>query len=330
MSTTARRRRTGFTIIELLVAIAIIGLLVALLLPAVQSAREAARRMSCKNNLRQIGVALHNYHSNHETFPPGVVSVYPGAGWPTDPCFLLGRTNLDSRAPWTVLLLPELDDSPLYSEFDMQASFFGFKSTVAPAVNEMPQTEALNYFECPSDPNSGRGTGNCNYFGVQGGGSTPDCVDPGGHSGRVMMRNGVLFINSRVRAQDIRDGLSNTFAVGESRYLQLQGGGQTPGGGPLYYGTWASSVWLAGTSASDASSVYVTLAAAIAAINSSKLDPQSDWTVEVQSQLFGSRHPGGCHFLFADGSCHFISENIALDTYHKLGARNDGGVVSSF
>ena len=323
MASGPSRQKPGFTFIELLVVIAIMAILVALLLPAVMSVREAARRAACRNNLRQIGLALHNYLSTHMTFPPGVVTRSAGAS-SGDNCLLYGHTNQDSFAPWTVLLLPELGDPSRHEQFSTQKSFFGFEHSAAPAGNETSQLIANHAFECPSDPNSRAGAANCNYFGVQGGGAVPQCADPGAYGGRVMMRNGFLFNNSKIGPEQIRDGMSNTFALGESRYMQLQGGG------PDYYGTWASSVWLAGTGPGNASSVYVTLAAAIEPINSSELDPAVDWTVEVQSQLFGSRHVGGCHFLFADGHCRFLNDEIELATYHNLAGRNDGGVIGDF
>ncbi len=307
-------RHRGFTLIELLVAMAIISVLIALLLPAVQSAREAARRSTCKNQLKQIGLALHNYHATSNLFPPGAVSRKPSS--PTQNCSLVGATNTDSLAGWSVQILPYLDDAARYQSFDLNKAFFGLKHGPAPTPNDAAQLLVNTAFQCPSDPNSGLHS-LTSYFGVQGGGSSPDCTGGAGYIRRVFFYNGAFYNNSRIGFQNITDGTSSTVIVGETRYQQLLGPN------PDFYGTWASSVWLAGTPGAS-SSGYVTLAATLDGINSLPLNPAVDWTFEEQSRLFGSRHVGGCHFLFADGSVRFVSENIDVFLYRSLGARNDG------
>ncbi len=308
--------RRGFTLVELLVAIAVIAVLIALLLPAVQQAREAARRTQCRNNLKQFGLALHNYHDRYGSFPPGAVTRRGSSAMSN--CQIGGQANIDSFAPWAVLLLPDLDPTPLYNRYQTQLPFAGLIHPAAPAANEPEQRRGLGIYQCPSDPNATPANALTNYFGVQGGGDSPDCAGSGPYAGRVFFYNGLFQNNSRVRVADVIDGASNTFAIGETIYLQLAGGG------PDYFGAWGSSIWTVGTGPGDQSSLPVTLAAAMLPINSVDLDPATAWTVEHQSRTFGSRHVGGCHFLLVDGSARFFSENMDPYVYRQLAARNDG------
>lgn len=188
--------RRGFTLIELLVVIAIIAILVALLLPAVQQAREAARRTSCKNNLKQMGVALHNYHNSHSVFPMGN---YYGKYWTAQ-----------------AMLMPYYEQGNLYKELDFGSYCFG-----ALERNSTIQQGGviLEIFQCPSDPNSNKvwrqqtGFGRhmpTNYLGVIGTRSHPSASNP-----PPDYHNGMLFVRSSVRIRDVTDGTSNTMIVGE-------------------------------------------------------------------------------------------------------------------
>jgi prepilin-type N-terminal cleavage/methylation domain-containing protein/prepilin-type processing-associated H-X9-DG protein len=313
------RDKHGFTLVELLVVIAIIGILVAMLLPAVQSAREAARRLQCANQLKQIGLALHSYHTAVSAFPPGVISQI--ASSKTSNCNIVGLPS-QGGAPWSIHVLPFLEQQNRYDRFDFSGSFFGLKHTPVPTTNDAEQMQRNPSFECPSDPNSGRGWPNGNYVGVMGGGATPDCTGTGAYAGRVKFYNGIFHNNSRISIADVRDGTTNTFLVGETRYLELP----APSGG-IWGATWSAGIWL---HSHGESSLYTTLAAAHLPINGVDKDPNQVSTMGDQSRLFGSLHPGGCHFAMADGSVHFISQSIDLAVYQGLGARNDGLPIGGF
>ena len=309
--------RRGFTLIELLVVIAIIAILIALLLPAVQQAREAARRSTCKNKLKQIGLALHNYHDTHRTFPPSGVSAnaISGSTW----CSATpGPGTSFSYAPWTVFVLPFLDDSPRYNNFNFSGPFISIQDHSAfgngDAGNRAEWFRNNNNYQCPSDPNSSDTTRSNNYFGVQGG-ETVSCANSGGV--RVWMNSGMIHHNSKVKMRDVTDGTSNVFLVGETKY---QSTNQTN----YQYYTWASSDWPR-TVGSPAQ-----VAAAELPINSGSHTPDVSHTFDIQSRTFGSYHVGGCHFLMADGSAHFVSENVDLTLYRNLAKKSDGLPVGGF
>lgn len=139
-------RRRGFTLIELLVVIAIIAVLLALLLPAVQQAREAARRTQCKNNLKQMGLALHNYHDSHKTFPPGVVSLLANPSWVMPPGACTAAP-IDLGPGWSFFtrMLPYLEECNFYNTID-------FDQPLDAMVNAAPRTTPVRVFRCPSDP----------------------------------------------------------------------------------------------------------------------------------------------------------------------------------
>ena len=299
------RRRRGFTLIELLVVIAIIAILIALLLPAVQQAREAARRSQCKNNLKQWGLALHNYHDTHRIFPPGMMT----------------RGNLFG---FHVMLLPFVDQTNLYNQFDMDENYND-------ATNKPLTTEIFDLLHCPSSFGADRksaGGGEdgwtVHYYGVAGpvgtkpsplSGSWSDAGDPA-YSYGAFSTEGILYRDSHIVMADVLDGTSNTMIIGE---LSAR---PSAGGNP--YRMWTRGVSGTGTS-SDSSSgnagcACKSMYAGIGPIGYSSSDPLRYFN----HTRFNSNHEGGCHFLFADGSVHFISENVDFNVYQAAGARNDG------
>lgn len=185
-----KRRRRAFTLIELLVVIAIIAVLVALLLPAVQQAREAARRTQCKNNLMQIGIALHNYEMRYECLPPGSI----------DPNRPIRNEAKGYHVGWIVQVLPDLDATNVFQRFDFIAGVYA-------KANDGPRGAKISTLLCPSNSGStGQGgPGMTTYAGCHHDVEAPIDID----------NNGVLFLNSYIRYRDIKDGSSNTIFVGE-------------------------------------------------------------------------------------------------------------------
>ena len=311
-----RPRCRGFTLVELLVVIAIIGILIALLLPAVQSAREAARRIQCVNKMKQLGLALHNYHSTHGSFPSGYIS--NTATTASDWCYKSATTH---GAPWSVLILPYLEQTALYERFDFSRKFTSTSHCPSEGSyssrNHKAWQTPLSLYQCPSDPGSQPDVNNTNYLGVQGGGEFGDAACQ--HNSRVMFFNGVLYHNSKTRISHIADGSSQVFLLGETKYVP------TPvhRKGGTDYGGWAS-----GPRMDEYTNPY-TLAAAVLQINSVPGSGGESNSVGVDlfpqmSKLFGSFHVGGCNFTMSDGSVRFVSETIDLATYQATAVRNDG------
>lgn len=283
--TTVRKGRGAFTLIELLVVIAIIALLIALLLPAVQQVREAARRAQCKNHLKQIGLALHNYHDAHGALPPGYIT---DTGW-----------------GWGTMLLPYLDQAPLYNRLNPEG-----KMDLTDTVRLDGVRTALPTFLCPSDSHpewndkskpevvAKKEIALANYIGIMGN----VVSDPEG--------NGTMFQNSRIRFRDVTDGTSNTFLCGERDYLGHR-----------------ASIWAGTTNHPDTNRNFlISETSAMLAINA------------PHQNAFGSQHTEGAHFLFTDGSVRFVSENIlsadgtpeTMGIWQRLGQRNDGQPLGEF
>jgi prepilin-type N-terminal cleavage/methylation domain-containing protein len=324
----SQRRRVGFTLVELLVVIAIIGILVALLLPAIQAAREAARRTECSNRLKQLGVAIHNYHDSHQVFPPGGIvtaEMCPGSGAPpTKPAFSSGKCD-KSRAPWTVLILPFLEQTSLYEKFNFNTSFAHTWDEGCNTNRSLQFSNNPNY-QCPSDPNSKPSIGNNNYNGCQGGGpaSQAACTSESS-SGRKFYTNGALFVNSEIGFADILDGSSNTYLIGETKYNFLKGSRSDL---PNRYIGWGSAVRVQVTSKDYSSPTNLT--AAVNSVNGFAKHGKQYFTMDESSTYFGSFHPAGAQFVFADASVNFINESIHLSTHRFLGNREDGESLQNF
>jgi prepilin-type N-terminal cleavage/methylation domain-containing protein/prepilin-type processing-associated H-X9-DG protein len=317
--------RRGFTLIELLVVIAIISVLIALLLPAVQAAREAARRAQCTNNLKQLGIALHNYHSQVDCFPPGYLSL-------RDPI------TFDNDGPgwgWAARSLPQMEQGPLFNSINLILG-------IEVPDNQTARLTVISSLLCPSDAwrldrftvvdstTSGTTPGaaicdvaSCNYVGSVGTGDPsslyPFIIDddngpPGRDDG-----NGIFFRNRSVTIAQIRDGCSQTFLVGERSQN-------------LSRATWTGAITNAAVPV-------------VALQGKSGLDPEGGGALVlshtgeghgpntpsglVHADQYWALHPGGANFLFADGSVRFIKEQVGFTIFQALATRHVGEVLSA-
>ena len=320
------RDRDGFTLVELLVVIAIIGTLVGLLLPAVQAARESARRTVCSNRIKQIGLAMHAHHDARRRLPAGAVTPFQTSAMSNCvPPFATESSSDENGPPWAVMILPYLESQSRFNQFQIGStsfnSYWGNTSVNPVSTNSDAQLIRNIDFECPSD-RAATGPAYTNYLAVQGGGATADCSGAG-YPGRTFFYNGLFFNNSKIRLADITDGSSKVFMVGETRYLP------TVAHNSNFYGSWASAVYTRQNTGHGP--MYVTLCAAMNPLNSSLLSNTIDRNAigngscfEVLNNTFGSHHSGGGTFVMADASVQFIADAIDLVAYRALGARNDG------
>jgi prepilin-type N-terminal cleavage/methylation domain-containing protein/prepilin-type processing-associated H-X9-DG protein len=310
--TTARQR--GFTLVELLVVIAIIAVLIGLLLPAVQKVREAANRMSCLNNLKQIALAAHTFHDTHKRFPNGAHLPVLVGGVPTR------GTNL-----W-VELLEHFEQDNLYKKWDPDN-----RKNVAGGTNAT-QAQVIKLLICPSDSlpetvvdYSATVTPSwCwGFYGMSSyGGNAGTRSLPIGN----ISRDGIFWIDSRVCLTGIKDGSSNTLLFGERRHRDPEFDDRQPvvfpGTTPIAgYGKWGFVAGGAGAMAN------VTLHSAVP-INYVMPSDGDRLALLNRCSAFGSGHPGGANFAFADGSVRFLSDQMALPTLQALSTRTGGEVVS--
>ncbi|TWT63687.1 DUF1559 domain-containing protein [Rubinisphaera italica] len=315
--------RRGFTLIELLVVIAIIAILVALLLPAVQQAREAARRSSCKNNLKQLGLALHNYHDTFGIFPNDIYSSYsPDRS---------SMTNASARNySWMVMILPQVEQGALYDQIDFNSQLYG---QTLPNGQEVG-AQSIPTYHCPSnlkfEPSDQYNTSSTSYAGTQG-------FDWWRRRGQV--HEGLFGLESKVKMTQIKDGTSNTIAIGEVIATGYKGGGRRGGagtprdaGGESVFRMWAHAHVhnvigvnggyniknpddsTPGSSPGGDATFWKTGPYTWGPQYIAAHGINSDWPGPA------SYHAGGAQFLMCDGSVRFISENVDYHGDHNTSA----------
>jgi prepilin-type N-terminal cleavage/methylation domain-containing protein/prepilin-type processing-associated H-X9-DG protein len=345
----ATRTRTGFTLLELLVVIAIIAVLLALLLPAVQKVREAANRLACTNNLKQIGLALHHYHAAHGSFPPALIAPQDNLEFLQTSGFTLLLDNLE-QGNWNTLYHPNVVwyDPANFAAVSTEVPLFYCPSNRLRGRIDLQRLVPIAGRPLP-DPAA------CDYLFSKG---TNAAVC--GRSEVPFGARGAFDVNSRTRLSDIRDGTSNTFAVGEGaggnpRYLVRRTyPDTTPDPDPLTEQPHtADQSWSAGAMAAQllhstrfaGSSVLGVTALrggftpvldepmnnplVLAAIDYNHGCDNSDPNVGGYDTLSGFRsvHTGGCNFLFCDGSVRFVHQAVAADVYRGLSTIAGGEVV---
>lgn len=314
-------RLKGFTLIELLVVIAIIAVLIALLLPAVQQAREAARRSQCKNNLKQFGLALHTYHDT--------VLVYPVNGNSA------GNFTTSIKASPMVMLLPNIDQAPLYKSINFNMSAANWQNPIPGSVYFQASFASIL---CPSDttdknPNPGangvNGWGVTNYgfsVGAQRESGNGCGLYPGNTFGTGAADHSDSSSSTQIsgvwsryafaaKQRDITDGQSNTILMGE---IRPQCSDHVRHGWANVNGSWC---------ATRAPINYPTCPQEGPGVSGGGCNGDANWTT---SMGFKSRHTGGAHFLLGDGVVKFITQNIDYDTYQRLGDRRDGKPIANF
>jgi prepilin-type N-terminal cleavage/methylation domain-containing protein len=331
-------RRRGFTLIELLVVIAIIAILIALLLPAVQQAREAARRSTCKNNLKQIGLALHNYHDVYKSFPPGRVrnTFATPSGW------------YSGNIAWQARILAQVDQSPIYKSVDWNLGY-GTSGTdgnggVNGASPNGARRQIVPVYRCPSDSGTGQvtwmdptgnrvqghaantGYAHNNYVGCVG-------ADARLRTGNPSTR-GIFGTNTSVAIRDILDGTSNVVVVSECvvGFPKLS----TNESGSGFSAACPTSGSLDTSTTRERGNSWFYAYFPQSAFFSTLVGPNNSLTydcgVNSDRALSAARslHAGGVQVLLTDGSVRFVTENINLTTWRNLGDKSDGTPLGDF
>jgi len=345
-------RRRGFTLIELLVVIAIIAVLIALLLPAVQAAREAARRSQCVNNLKQIGLALHNYHSVQDKFPLGAsLNMYVPNSYVAKQC-------------WSAhgQLLPQLEQQAIYNSINFNYGVDTATGSSSNVINTTAIYTKVGVFFCPSDPNTGNQPSGNNYFACVG---TTTNFSSGGNSGVATLADhpttGFFGYQVCYGIRDAIDGTSNTIAFAESTIGSNTGtAGQRDIGLPAA-GVQASQLF------QDASANFAATQQALSACDAAARNPSS-WVTSNRGFLWAygalgttmfntvakpnsvglwtycghlstttlvdfseadSRHSGGINVMMGDGSVKFVKDSINQLTWMALGTKANGEVIDA-
>ncbi|HUY34566.1 MAG TPA: DUF1559 domain-containing protein [Pirellulales bacterium] len=361
------RRRAGFTLVELLVVIAIIGILIALLLPAIQAAREAARRASCTNNLKQLGIALHNYHDIYQRFP-----IHYRASLTQNPQW---ANWSELRGGALVHVLPYMEAKPVYDQIDFRVN--NTQQGVGPGPAFLPiSSNIIPDFKCPSDsprPDVGQSWGNIgpnnlpnyvslsNYetnmgpMNLDGGAQLAPYVGVSPYTGvsgqqgnwfgdnawwaeswsygeQEAQQPGVFARNCWAASlKDVTDGTNNTIAMGEVRPMCSA---------HLTIGSFWDGQY-GGAGSSTIPPINLAFCSSPWYNNQGRQEPIAmgyqgnvgDWGSVppgvVASEGFKSKHPAGAQFVYCDGSVHFLNELISYDTYQRLSSRRDGRPITN-
>jgi prepilin-type N-terminal cleavage/methylation domain-containing protein/prepilin-type processing-associated H-X9-DG protein len=316
-------KRRGFTLIELLVVIAIIGVLIGLLVPAVQKVRGAAARIQCANNLKQLGLAAHNFHDANNRLPSGLnlpIAKTSGAVFPTNALVTSGKITQPPEPHrflgWPIALLPYIEQDNIYKQLDLSKRESG--STNCNSLTA-PGATVIKTYICPADPipslvsTFGNPT---DYFGMNSYGA-----NGGTRSWFVsqMTTDGVFWINSKVRILDITDGSSNTLLFGE-RFHQ----------DPAYTGIASLGGWAWANFNASQDYLFSTVVPINYLLPPGTVLGAPAFKEDNRTCAFGSGHTGGANFVFGDGSVHFLTlvNNTDLPLLQALSTRAGEEVVS--
>jgi prepilin-type N-terminal cleavage/methylation domain-containing protein len=322
------KQRNGFTLVELLVVIAIIGVLVALLLPAIQAAREAARRTQCLNQIRQLGIACHNYHDTNKRLPPASDAI------PAPPAVSKKATGMS----WLALLLPHLENQNLRNLVDQTAHWNA-------GVNQVARETVVPLFNCPTAgadlsmylrgpgeiQETARTALRTHYVGIMGAKSTCIAADAstkfpetgytmvirndgtGTNTSGGMADNGMIVFNSKIRLKDVSDGTSNTMMMGE--YSWESGPGRAWIIGTLDHNTF-------GAGGANHGWIYASVNVMWPMHTAFREEPGQTWSGYLGNDVsLGSMHQGGAHVGMGDGSARFLNEDMELSALKALATR---------